>query len=71
MKYMFPKRTFHLYNRFHFFRAIFRWITVKDLNVLKFEAETTEDDDDSPMGILQGIKLGTETYHTLFMRLCA
>ncbi|KAK2156530.1 hypothetical protein LSH36_211g04058 [Paralvinella palmiformis] len=50
-------------------RAIFRWITVKDLNVLEF----SEDDinQDTPMGLLRGIKFGTETYHTLFMRLCS
>ena len=27
-------------------------------------------DTDTPMGLLRGIKYGTETYHTLFMRLC-
>ena len=48
-------------------RAIFRWITVKDLNVLEFEEVV---DTDTPMGLLRGIKYGTETYHTLFMRLC-
>ncbi len=50
-----------------FFRAIFRWITVKDLNVLEFEEVL---DTDTPLGLLRGIKFGTETYHTLFMRLC-
>jgi hypothetical protein len=25
---------------------------------------------DTPMGLLRGIKCGTETYHVLFMRLC-
>jgi len=25
---------------------------------------------DTPLGLLRGIKFGTETYHTLFMRLC-
>lgn len=49
------------------FRAIYRWITVKDLNVMEFE-ETIETD--TPMGLLRGIKYGTETYHVLFMRLC-
>jgi len=49
------------------FRAIFRWITVKDLNVMDFD-ETVKQD--TPMGLLRGIKYGTETYHTLFMRLC-
>lgn len=51
-------------------RAIFRWITVKDLNQLKFDDQENHDSD-SPMGILRGIKYGTETYHTLFMRLCS
>lgn len=49
-------------------RAIFRWITVKDLNVIEF-AESLEVD--TPMGLLRGIKFGTETYHVLFMRLCS
>lgn len=49
-------------------RAIFRWITVKDLNVMEFD-ETIQQD--TPMGLLRGIKFGTETYHTLFMRLCS
>lgn len=49
-------------------RAIYRWITVKDLNVMEFE-ETMETD--TPMGLLRGIKYGTETYHVLFMRLCS
>lgn len=49
-------------------RAIFRWITVKDLNVMEFD-ETVKQD--TPMGLLRGIKYGTETYHTLFMRLCS
>jgi len=40
---------------------------VKDLNVLEF-VEGLEKD--TPMGLLRGIKYGTETYHTLFMRLC-
>jgi hypothetical protein len=49
------------------FRAIFRWITVKDLNAIDFQNNLAED---TPMGLLRGIKYGTETYHTLFMRLC-
>ncbi|KAI0236666.1 Hillarin [Lamellibrachia satsuma] len=49
-------------------RAIFRWITVKDLNVLEFEEGLEKN---TPMGLLRGIKYGTETYHTLFMRLCS
>jgi hypothetical protein len=49
-------------------RAIFRWITVKDLNAIEFaDALSTSD---TPLGLLRGIKFGTETYHTLFMRLC-
>ncbi|CAD5112319.1 DgyrCDS1545 [Dimorphilus gyrociliatus] len=51
-------------------RAIFRWITVKDLNQLKFDDQESHNSD-SPMGILRGIKFGTETYHTLFMRICS
>ncbi|CAF1090583.1 unnamed protein product [Rotaria sp. Silwood1] len=49
-------------------RAIFRWITVKDLNAIDFQNNLTTD---TPMGLLRGIKYGTETYHTLFMRLCS
>jgi len=49
-------------------RAIFRWITVKDLNVMEFDESVKQD---TPMGLLRGIKYGTETYHTLFMRLCS
>lgn len=48
-------------------RAIYRWITVKDLNRLEFEDTVGSD---TPMGLLRGIKYGTEAYHTLFMRLC-
>ncbi|CAF0940303.1 unnamed protein product [Didymodactylos carnosus] len=49
-------------------RAIFRWITVKDLNAIDFQSNLATD---TPMGLLRGIKYGTETYHTLFMRLCS
>lgn len=49
-----------------YFRAIFRWITIKDLNALQFN----EIIKDTPLGLLRGIKFGTETYHTLFKRLC-
>lgn len=49
-------------------RAIFRWITVKDLNAIEFADALTCSD--TPLGLLRGIKFGTETYHTLFMRLC-
>ncbi|XP_067935014.1 hillarin-like isoform X2 [Watersipora subatra] len=48
-------------------RAIFRWITIKDLNTLQFN----ENLKDTPLGLLKGIKFGTETYHTLFKRLCS
>ncbi|XP_076062856.1 peptidase hillarin [Oratosquilla oratoria] len=50
-------------------RTIFRWITVKNLNSMTFD-----DDDvhgDTPMGLLRGIKYGTESYHVLFKRLCS
>lgn len=47
--------------------AIYRWITVKDLNVMEFADDIEAE---SPMGLLRGIKFGTETYHVLFMRLC-
>ncbi|OWF35614.1 hillarin-like isoform X1 [Mizuhopecten yessoensis] len=49
-------------------RAIFRWITVKDLN--KLEVDETVNPE-SPMGLLRGIKYGTESYHDLFKRLCS
>ncbi|CAG5123160.1 unnamed protein product, partial [Candidula unifasciata] len=49
-------------------RAIYRWICVKDLNVMEFADDL---DVDTPMGLLRGIKFGTETYHVLFMRLCS
>ncbi|XP_060072641.1 hillarin-like [Ylistrum balloti] len=49
-------------------RALYRWVTVKDLNIIDFE-ETLGTD--NPMGLLRGIKFGTETYHVLFMRLCS
>lgn len=50
-----------------YFRAIFRWITVKDLNKMIFSSELTEE---SPYYFLQGIKYGLESYHELFKRLC-
>lgn len=49
-------------------RAIFRWITVKNLNTIKFDDNLSAD---TPMGILRGIKHGTESYHVLFKRLCS
>ena len=49
------------------FRAIFRWISIKDLNKIKFDKDV---DPDSPLGLLRGIKFGTESYHDLFKRLC-
>lgn len=48
-------------------RAIYRWITVKNLNLMQFEGGT---DPNTPMGLLRGIKFGTESYHVLFKRLC-
>lgn len=50
------------------YRAIYRWITMKDLNHM--DIDVSAEDIDSPMGLLHGIKHGTEAYHTLFMRLC-
>jgi hypothetical protein len=49
-------------------RTIFRWITVKNLNTMQFDDEVRGD---TPMGLLRGIKYGTESYHVLFKRLCA
>ncbi|CAG5120584.1 unnamed protein product, partial [Candidula unifasciata] len=48
-------------------RAIFRWVTWIDLNELEVEDTVLPD---SPMGLLRGIKYGTETYHDLCRRLC-
>ncbi|PAA62650.1 hypothetical protein BOX15_Mlig030420g1 [Macrostomum lignano] len=49
-------------------RAIFRWITVKDLSTLHIDNQWNPD---TPMGLLRSIQFGTETYHVLFMRLCS
>lgn len=49
-------------------RAIYRWITVKNLNVMVFDNDL---DRDTPMGLLRGIRYGTESYHVLFKRLCS
>ncbi|KAF7640349.1 LIM zinc-binding domain-containing protein [Meloidogyne graminicola] len=49
-------------------RAIYRWITVKNLNVMTFDSNL---DKDTPMGLLRGIKYGIESYHVLFKRLCS
>lgn len=49
-------------------RTIFRWITVKNLNAMDFSEDVRTD---TPMGLLRGIKQGTESYHVLFKRLCA
>ncbi|XP_065344135.1 hillarin [Cloeon dipterum] len=49
-------------------RTIFRWITVKNLNTMTFDEDTRGD---TPMGLLRGIKHGTESYHVLFKRLCS
>ena len=46
---------------------VFRWITVKNLNSIMFEDKQRGD---TPMGLLRGIKFGTESYHVLFKRLC-
>lgn len=48
-------------------RAIFRWVTVRNLNTMQFDEHVNAD---TPMGILRGIKHGTESYHVLFKRLC-
>ncbi|XP_012284917.1 hillarin [Orussus abietinus] len=49
-------------------RTIFRWITVKNLNTMQFDDDLRGD---TPMGLLRGIKHGTESYHVLFKRLCS
>ncbi|UYV65934.1 Hil [Cordylochernes scorpioides] len=49
-------------------RSIFRWITVKNLNTMEFDEGVTAD---TPLGLLRGIKHGTESYHVLFKRLCS
>lgn len=49
-------------------RTIFRWITVKNLNTMTFDDNLRGD---TPMGLLRGIKYGTESYHVLFKRLCS
>lgn len=49
-------------------RAIFRWITLKDLNQLEIDESVGPD---TPLGLLRGIKYGTESYHDLFKRLCS
>lgn len=56
-------------HRFHgsIFRAIFRWICLKDLNKIEIDETVSSE---SPLGILRGIKQGTESYHDLFKRLC-
>lgn len=48
-------------------RAIFRWITVKNLNNMHFDSSVKPD---TPLGLLRGIKNGSESYHVLFKRLC-
>lgn len=48
-------------------RAIFRWITVKNLNTMHFDSSVKPD---TPLGLLRGIKNGSESYHVLFKRLC-
>uniref|UniRef100_A0A6G1S7H5 Kyphoscoliosis peptidase n=1 Tax=Aceria tosichella TaxID=561515 RepID=A0A6G1S7H5_9ACAR len=49
-------------------RAIFRWITVKNLNTMEFDSSIKPD---TPLGLLRGIKQGSESYHVLFKRLCS
>ncbi|CAD6192087.1 unnamed protein product [Caenorhabditis auriculariae] len=49
-------------------RAIYRWITIKNLNTMIFDESVQSD---TPMGLLRGIKYGTESYHVLFKRLCS
>ncbi|CAH1790287.1 unnamed protein product, partial [Owenia fusiformis] len=49
-------------------RAIFRWVTIKDLNKMILEGHFSED---SPFYFLKGIKCGIESYHELFKRLCS
>lgn len=49
-------------------RAIFRWITVKNLNTMQFDDPSIKPD--TPLGLLRGIKQGSESYHVLFKRLC-
>lgn len=49
-------------------RAIFRWITVKNLNTMQLDDATIKPD--TPLGLLRGIKQGSESYHVLFKRLC-
>ncbi|KAK6031401.1 hypothetical protein OSTOST_02450, partial [Ostertagia ostertagi] len=49
-------------------RAIYRWITIKNLNTMIFDDSI---ENDTPMGLLRGIKYGTESYHVLFKRLCS
>ncbi|XP_064641410.1 uncharacterized protein LOC135496179 isoform X2 [Lineus longissimus] len=50
-------------------RAIFRWITVKDLSKIRFEADERINPE-SLLGMLKGIKEGKASYHDLFKRLC-
>ena len=40
---------------------------MKNLNSIMFEDSQRGD---TPMGLLRGIKFGTESYHVLFKRLC-
>lgn len=59
--------TRHCLNDVEKVRAIFRWITVKNLNTMHFDSSVKPD---TPLGILRGIKNGSESYHVLFKRLC-
>ena len=40
---------------------------MKNLNTMHFDDDLRGD---TPMGLLRGIKFGTESYHVLFKRLC-
>ncbi|CAD5117098.1 unnamed protein product [Dimorphilus gyrociliatus] len=43
-------------------RVIFKWMSTSQI--------TEEADPESPLGLLRGVQLGTESYHDLFKRLC-
>jgi len=59
--------TRHCFTDIEKVRAIFRWITVKNLNTMHFDSSIKPD---TPFGLLRGIKQGSESYHVLFKRLC-
>lgn len=43
-------------------RVIFKWMSTSQI--------TEEPDPETPLGLLRGVQLGTESYHDLFKRLC-